>query len=107
MYGTLLLSWPWPLCDAWGVVPVTEGRLFPASSNVPVQQGSLDPVSAPTWAAEITAHLTGATRVVFNCYGHEVSYANQCATQVTTTFLATPGQAIDATRARTPIPPFS
>jgi pimeloyl-ACP methyl ester carboxylesterase len=108
VYGTLLLSWPWPLCDAWGVAPVPEGRLFPASSNVPVllQQGSLDPVSAPTWAAEITAHLTAATRVVFNGYGHEVSYVNQCAIQMTTRFLATPAEPIDATCARAPAPPF-
>jgi pimeloyl-ACP methyl ester carboxylesterase len=107
-YGTLLLSSPWPLCDAWGVSPLPEGTLSPASSNVPVllQQGSLDPASPPQWATQIAAHLTAVTRVVFNGLGHEVSYANDCATRMTTSFVATPGQPVDTACARDPVTTF-
>ncbi len=107
-YGSLLLSWPWPLCDAWGVQPVPGGALSPASSNVPVllEQGSLDPVSPPTWATEIAAHLTDVSRVVFNGLGHGVSYANDCATRITNSFIAAPGQPVDAACARALVTTF-
>ena len=107
-YGTLLLSWPWPICDAWGVQPVPGGGLSPASSNVPVlfEQGSLDPVSPPAWATEIAADLTDVTRVVYNGLGHEVSYANDCATRITTTFLAAPAQPIATSCAGAATPAF-
>jgi pimeloyl-ACP methyl ester carboxylesterase len=107
-YGTLLLSSAWPLCDAWGVSSVPGGTLSPASSSVPVllQQGSLDPASPPEWASQIAAHLSGVTRVVFNGLGHEVSYANDCAIRMTTTFVATPGRALDTACAQAAATPF-
>jgi pimeloyl-ACP methyl ester carboxylesterase len=109
IYGTLLLSWPWPVCDAWAGQPVPGATLSPASSNLPVllEQGSLDPVSPPRWATDITAHLTKVTRVVFNGLGHEVAYANDCATLITTGFLADPTRSIDTSCSHASTPPFS
>jgi pimeloyl-ACP methyl ester carboxylesterase len=104
-YGALLLAMPWPVCDAWGLHPTTSSA-GAATTDVPVllEDGSLDPVTAPAWAADITARMPHATVVVANGFGHGVTYANDCLKGITNAFLADPAAHLDTACASVPRP---
>jgi len=91
-HGTLLLNWPYPVCDVWDVPPVRDGPLAAPASDVPVLlfEGGLDPVAPPRFADTITAHLTHATVVVIPAGGHGNAFANDCTTSIVDAFLANP-----------------
>jgi pimeloyl-ACP methyl ester carboxylesterase len=108
-HGSLLLNWPWPVCDVWDVPPVRGGPLMAPSSDVPVLlfEGGLDPVAPPRFADLITAHLSHATVVVNPAGGHGNAFANDCTKGIFGAFLADPDAPLDTSCVAALPPPLA
>src|SRR5262245_44475252 len=96
-YGSLLLGWPYPVCDVWAVPPVPGGPLTEPVSDVPVllMEGGLDPVAPPRFADTIAAGLSHATVVVIPAGGHGNAFGSACASSISDAFLADPYATLD------------
>jgi pimeloyl-ACP methyl ester carboxylesterase len=107
--GSLLLNWPWPVCDVWGVPPVPGGPLVAPTSDVPVLlfEGGLDPVTPPRFADLITAHLSHATVVVDPAGGHGNAFANDCTKDIFVAFVADPNAPLDTSCVAALPPPLA
>jgi hypothetical protein len=107
-YGSLLLSWPWVTCGAWNVSAVPHGSLQPAVGPTPVlvREASLDPVTPPAWAGEITHHLSHSTTIVVPAAGH-ADYGQGCPLDIGDRFLDNPAAKPDTSCIRDLKAPFA
>jgi pimeloyl-ACP methyl ester carboxylesterase len=108
-YGSLLLGWPYPVCDVWDVLPVRGGPLKAPVSDVPVllMEGGLDPVAPARFADSIKAHLTHATVVVVPAGGHGNAFGTDCAANISAAFLDDPSATLDTSCVASLPPPFA
>jgi pimeloyl-ACP methyl ester carboxylesterase len=96
-YGSLVIGWPWVVCDTWDVAPVPGGPLTEPQSDVPVLlvEGGLDPVAPPRFADVIKSGLTHATVVVIPSGGHRNAFGTDCAARISNAFLDDPAAPLD------------
>jgi pimeloyl-ACP methyl ester carboxylesterase len=87
------------LCAGW-----RSGRADPRErdrvvSEVPtlLLAGALDPVTPPSYAERAAAGLTAGQLVVFPGSGHAVVATGECPRRLAASFLASPGDPVDAT----------
>ena len=61
-------------CEFWPAGPIAASYYEPVRSDVPalVLSGDVDPVTPPTWGAEVSAHLSRALHVTAPATGHGV-----------------------------------
>jgi pimeloyl-ACP methyl ester carboxylesterase len=88
VFGSRLLTGQVAACQFWPKGRVEDSYYAPVVSPVPslVLSGELDPVTPPTWGADVVKHLRNGRHVVMPGTGHGVA-ATACGNRIVTEFI--------------------
>jgi pimeloyl-ACP methyl ester carboxylesterase len=89
LLGRHLLSGQMLACDIWPKGEVPASYFEPVRSDVPalVLSGELDPVTPPTWGADVVQHLSRGRHLIAADTGHGVAQT-ACGARVVADFIA-------------------
>lgn len=85
------------ICDIWDVQPRDEKENEPIDSDIPtlVLAGEYDPITPPSWGAEVADHLSRGYYFTFPGLGHGASVSDYCPFTILYEFLENPSAAPD------------
>jgi pimeloyl-ACP methyl ester carboxylesterase len=85
------------VCDVWDVQPADPKENEPVVSDIPtlILAGEYDPITPPSWGAQVAENLSRGYYFTFPGVGHGASVSDDCPFGILYAFLDNPGVAPD------------